>query len=153
MGTRSSFQISEPSPGPVARSYGGKASVVSRPSQCTCNVYRLRRTQTACYATPDRSTTTVSWGGELPDARTDWDVPPCDSDAEVEEELDAELDVFGPSGFGFQNALATVLLAALALSLANVLLKLAVVAFALISAAFRYSVIGILAIVILAMFS
>ena len=59
----------------------------------------------------------------------------------------------GGSDFAFQNILAAVLIGALALSLGNVLFKLGIVITALISAAFRYSTIGILIIVILALFS
>lgn len=153
--TKSGPQKLELNPG-TARARGGGTVAAARR---LWNIAYLCRPPPliACRAVPEKSRRpTISWGGELPDARIDdeWAVPLYDSDAEIEEEVDAEsLNAFGPPGFGFQNALATVLLAALALSLLNVLLKLAVVAFALVSAAFRYSVIGILAIVILAIFS
>lgn len=93
-----------------------------------------------------------SWGGEAPD----WELKPYDSDAELEEELDSSVlppDGEGSPQFAFQNALAAALLAAIVLSVGNILLKLAVVAFALISAAFRYTAIGFLVIFILALFS
>ena len=93
-----------------------------------------------------------SWGGEAPD----WDAEPSASDDELEDALEAE--ILGPEGgggpeFAFQNALASVLLAALALSVGNVLLKLGVVAFALVSTAFRYTAVGFLVLFLLALFS
>lgn len=94
----------------------------------------------------------TSWGGEVPD----WDLEPYASDEELEDEIEAE--VLGPGGGGgpeflFQNALAAVLLATLALSVGNILFKLVVVAFALVSTAFRYSAVGLLVIFLLALFS
>lgn len=94
-----------------------------------------------------------SWGGELPD----WELEPYDSEEEIEDELEASVlspESGGGGGggeFGFQNVLAAVLLGALALSFGNIFLKLGVVVFALVSAAFRYTSIGFLVIVILAL--
>jgi hypothetical protein len=96
-----------------------------------------------------------SWGGELPD----WELEPYDSEDEIEDELEASVlspESGGGRGggeFAFQNVLAAVLLGALALSFANILLKLGVVVFALVSAAIRYTSIGFLVIVILALLS
>jgi hypothetical protein len=93
-----------------------------------------------------------SWGGEAPD----WELQPYDSDAEVEEELDASVlppDGEGSTQFAFQNALAAALLAAIVLSVGNIVVKLAVVAFALVSAAFRYTAVGFFVIFILALCS
>ena len=95
-----------------------------------------------------------SWGGELPD----WELEPYDSVEEFEDELEAS--VLSPEGsnggggeFAFQNVLAAVLLGALALSCGNILLKLGVVVFALVSAALRYTTVAFLVIVILALLS
>jgi hypothetical protein len=97
-----------------------------------------------------------SWGGEVPD----WELEEYDSEQEIENELEASVlspESGGGGGgggeFAFQNVLAAVLLGALALSMGNILLKLGVVAFALISAAFRYTSIAFLVIVLLALFS
>jgi len=95
-----------------------------------------------------------SWGGELPD----WELEPYDSDEEIEDELEAsvlspESGGGGGGEFAFQNVLAAVLLGALALSFGNLILKLGVVVFALVSAAFRYTSIAFLTIVILALLS
>lgn len=94
-----------------------------------------------------------SWGGEVPD----WELEPHSSDDEIEEELDAA--VFGGGngddgeGFEFQNALAAVLIGALFLALGNVLIKLGIVAAALVAAAFRYTAVGFVVVVIIALFS
>ena len=95
-----------------------------------------------------------SWGGEAPD----WELEPYDSNEEIEDELEAsvlspESGGGGGGEFAFQNVLAAVLLGAFALSMGNILLKLGVVVFALVSAAFRYTTIGFLVIVILALLS
>ena len=121
------------------------SSSMSLSSQCRHHHYYQRAQP------PNRS-----WGGEVPD----WDLEPYSSSAEVEDELEAAIlgsDEDGGGGggsdFAFQNILAAVLIGALALSLGTVLFKLGIVITALISAAFRYSTIGILIIVILALFS
>jgi hypothetical protein len=94
-----------------------------------------------------------SWGGELPD----WELEPYDSDEEFEDELEASVlspESGGGGGggeFAFQNVLAAFLLGALALSFGNIFFKLGVVVFALVSAALRYTSIGFLVIVILAL--
>lgn len=94
-----------------------------------------------------------SWGGELPD----WELDPYCSDDEVEEDVDAAVfgggDGDGGGGFEFQNGLAAVLIGALALAVGNVLFKLGVVAAALIGAAFRYTAVGFIVVVLIALFS
>jgi len=104
--------------------------------------------QKRCYSQPP----IASWGGEVPD----WDFEPYSSDEEFENDIEAEIlgpDGGGGSEFAFQNALAAGLLVALAMSIGNVLLKLIVVAFALVSTAFRYTAVGFLVLFILALFS
>lgn len=94
----------------------------------------------------------TSWGGETPD----WDLEPYTSDEETEQDIQNEL--FPPEGkdegpqFVVQNALALVLLGSLALASINVLLKLGTIAFALVSAAFRYTVVGIFVLILLVLF-
>jgi hypothetical protein len=99
-----------------------------------------------------------SWGGEV----ADWDVEPYTSDAEDEAD-EAETAVLLPpdqsgSGgggpeFAAQNVLAVVLLGAAVLACGGVLLKLVAVGVALASAAFRYVAVGLILLVLLALFS
>lgn len=117
----------------------------------SASVHSHRRRQQHCQRAQPANR---SWGGELPD----WEIEPYSSTEEIEDDLEASVlgsddDGGGGAEFAFQNVLAAVLIGALALSLGNVLLKLCIVAAALISAAFRYSAIGFLIIVILALFS
>ena len=97
-----------------------------------------------------------SWGGEIPD----WGEDSSDEDedsVDVIDESDEDIIVL-PEGyeapeFFVQNALAAVLLGALVLAGGNLMFKLVLVGVALISAALRYSIIGILVICLLAFFS
>lgn len=100
-----------------------------------------------------------SWGGEVPD----WELDPASSDGEEEEEDPEVAGVLHPDEpdgyqgggpeFAVQNVLAAVLLGALALSFGSVVLKLVVVGLALVSAAFRYTALGLLLFVLLAYFA
>jgi hypothetical protein len=122
--------------------------------RCT-QIYEMR-TLRDYVATPAPSTTGTaayrSWGGEV----ADWE-----GEQEVEELTEGDMidsatilpDGGGGPEYGFQNALAAVLLGALVLASANILLKLGFVAAALIAAAFRYTALALLVVVLLAIFS
>lgn len=94
-----------------------------------------------CLKTPRRLQRRLQSAPKQNDDGDDGESPPAPAPTLIEK-------VTGKVEIGIQNVLAVVLLGALGLSCANVLAKIGVVTFALVSVSVRYTIVGILLVVL-----